>query len=265
MLQSFAKNRKIEICYSGGKDSDVILELAKMAQIDFVAIYKCTTIDPPYTITHCLQKGVTIMRPSTSFFELVRNNGMPTRRARFCCRYLKEYPVLPFAVQGIRRAESVKRRERYTETEPNICRIYSGYATKHVNVLLPILTWSDKDVEEFVCSRKITLHPLYYDDNGKINIERRLGCLGCPLAADQGKKSFEKFPKFFRLLVSNVGIWWEMHPKAKSHEKFTSHYALVAHNIFYSSYQQFCIADNGLFGPMDWKKTLEDYFHIDLP
>lgn len=31
---------EIELSYSGGKDSDVILELAKMAQIPYRAIYK---------------------------------------------------------------------------------------------------------------------------------------------------------------------------------------------------------------------------------
>ena len=35
----------LEICYSGGKDSDVILELARMAGIKYRAIYKNTTIE----------------------------------------------------------------------------------------------------------------------------------------------------------------------------------------------------------------------------
>lgn len=47
----------IEVSYSGGKDSDVILELAKMAGIPYRAIYKNTTIDPPGTIKHCKEKG----------------------------------------------------------------------------------------------------------------------------------------------------------------------------------------------------------------
>ena len=33
----------LEICYSCGKDSDVILELAKMAEVDYKAIYKLST------------------------------------------------------------------------------------------------------------------------------------------------------------------------------------------------------------------------------
>ena len=53
----------IQVAYSGGKDSDVILELAKMAEIPFEAIYKNTTIDPPRTIQHCLENGVTILPP----------------------------------------------------------------------------------------------------------------------------------------------------------------------------------------------------------
>ena len=37
----------LEVCYSGGKDSDVILELARMSGVDIRPIYKNTTIDPP--------------------------------------------------------------------------------------------------------------------------------------------------------------------------------------------------------------------------
>lgn len=48
LLRSIPQDKgDIELCYSGGKDSDVILELAKMAEIPFRAIYKSTTIDPP--------------------------------------------------------------------------------------------------------------------------------------------------------------------------------------------------------------------------
>lgn len=59
----FAKGEPIEISYSGGKDSDVILELAKMAGIPYRAIYKNTTIDPPGTIKHVREMGVEILPP----------------------------------------------------------------------------------------------------------------------------------------------------------------------------------------------------------
>lgn len=46
LLQSTCKDEVVELCYSGGKDSDVILQLAKEAGIKYRAIYRCTTIDP---------------------------------------------------------------------------------------------------------------------------------------------------------------------------------------------------------------------------
>ena len=82
LLQSIPKmETPIEISYSGGKDSDVILELAKMADIRFEAIYKNTTVDPPGTIKHCRDMGVSILNPKMTFFQLIEKKGFPTRRA----------------------------------------------------------------------------------------------------------------------------------------------------------------------------------------
>lgn len=59
LLQSVGTRTEgpIEIAYSGGKDSDVILQLAKEAGISYRAIYKNTTIDPPGTIKHVQAGG----------------------------------------------------------------------------------------------------------------------------------------------------------------------------------------------------------------
>lgn len=59
LLQSVGARTEgpIEIAYSGGKDSDVILQLAKEAGISYRAIYKNTTIDPPGTIKHVQDGG----------------------------------------------------------------------------------------------------------------------------------------------------------------------------------------------------------------
>lgn len=111
-------------------------------------------------------------------------------RARFCCSELKEYKVLDVAVQGIRRCESVKRNERYKE--PQICRYYSK--NEKVSVFLPILEWSDEDVEDFIMERGIKCAPVYYDKQGRFYVERRLGCMACPLRSDRGKGDFIKHP-----------------------------------------------------------------------
>ena len=68
LLQSIpTEDGPIEVCYSGGKDSDVILELAKMAKINYRVIYKDTTIDPIGTHGHCREMGVEMVRPKKTF------------------------------------------------------------------------------------------------------------------------------------------------------------------------------------------------------
>ena len=153
-------DKPIEVSYSGGKDSDVILELVRMAGIPYRAIYKNTTIDPPGTIKHCKDMGVEIVRPKRSFAQVIQAKGFPNRLRRFCCSELKEYKILDRSVQGIRRSESNKRAKRYKE--PTVCRLY-GSKKQHVEVFLPILYWTDKDVADFIQLRGIKCHPLYYD------------------------------------------------------------------------------------------------------
>lgn len=73
LLQTTCSDKDdVELAYSGGKDSDVILQLAKEAGIKFVARYKNTTIDPPHTIKHVKENNVEILQPKRSFFEIVR-------------------------------------------------------------------------------------------------------------------------------------------------------------------------------------------------
>lgn len=265
LLQTIPTNSgPIEICYSGGKDSDVILELAKMSGIPYRAIYKNTTIDPQGTIAHCKSKGVEILAPRITFFDLVKKKGCPTRRARFCCEYLKEYKVLDRAVQGIRRCESTARAKRYNE--PTICRFY-GSKKNHVEVFLPILEWTDEDVEQFIAERGIKCHPLYYDEQGNFHVERRLGCIGCPLQTDAGKADYQKYPKLLKLLVRSLQIYLDTHTHVRAVEKFGNAYNVVFHNLFCKSYEQYhSLIKGGMFpeNALDAKAFLEDYFKTDL-
>jgi len=263
LLQSIPKDGPIEVSYSGGKDSDVILELAKMAGIEFRAIYKNTTIDPPGTIQHCKEKGVEILPPKESFFSLVERKGIPTRRARFCCEVLKEYKVLDRAVQGIRRSESKAREERYKE--PEICRVYDK--NNKVKVYLPLLDWTDEDVARFVAERGVQCHPLYYDEQGVFHAERRLGCIGCPMQSDNGKADYKKYPKLLKRLVKSVRVFLDMHPDCSSKKNFSDNeYNLVFHNLFCDSYDEYETKTSvDLWGEqLDTKAYLEEYFGVEL-
>lgn len=263
LLQSIPQDGEVEVSYSGGKDSDVILELAKMARINYRAIYKNTTIDPPGTLKHCREKGVEILQPKESFFHLVARKGIPTRRARFCCSELKEYKVLDRAIQGIRRSESIKRRDRYKE--PELCRVYGK--DEKVKIYLPILDWTDADVARFISEQKIQCHPLYYDEQGNFHPERRLGCIGCPLKSDNGKADYKRYPKMVTRLVKVTQQFLNTHPDCSSQKKFSgSAYNLIFHNLFCESYEDYLtkMSVDLWGGQLNTKQFLEQYFNINL-
>ena len=69
LLRSIPQDGPIEISYSGGKDSDVILRLAQMAGIPHEAIYKQTSIDPPFPF-RLLQNRI-MKSDKSSFIKII--------------------------------------------------------------------------------------------------------------------------------------------------------------------------------------------------
>lgn len=259
LLQSIpTDDGPVELSYSGGKDSDVILELAKMAGINYRAIYKNTTIDPPGTIAHCKENGVEILQPKKSFFKLIEENGFPSRWSRFCCAYFKEYKVLDRAIHGIRRCESRKRAERYKE--PEICRVYSK--KEKVKVYLPILEWSDDDVSEFIKERNIKCH-IHYTCGGQFDVKKRVGCLGCPLNSRKKRiNEFKQYPKMFRLWIKSGNIYYKNYSGDNRHYKDS--FEAMGHRLYCDNMAEFNYKTHGLFGDFDWKQFFENEFKIDL-
>lgn len=259
----------LEVAYSGGKDSDVILELAKMSGIEYLAIYKNTTIDPPGTIKHVIENGVEIRRPKETFFSLIMKNGYPNRFRRFCCSALKEYKILDNSVMGIRKCESIKRAKRYTE--PTECRIY-GSKKNHVNAIYPILDWSDEDELEFIKEREIKLHPLYYREDGSINITKRLGCMCCPLAYYKKRlQQFKKYPGMIKAYIRCGNEYMKSNSDSKIAKQYSDVYEYFFANAFFDNHKNYVKAKSkaksgNLFSDNpDYKKIIEDYFKIKLP
>ena len=253
IIRSYAKWKPLTLAYSGGKDSDCVLHLCKLAKVSIDIVHNCTTIDYPYTLRHCENVGAIIQRPRYSFFKLVEKKGLPSMFRRFCCSYLKEQFVSDCVLLGIRSCESVKRSNRYIE--PSSCRIFTR--TKHCEQVLPIVIWSNDVVKAFIEDNNIKIHPHYYVD-GKLDVTRRVGCIGCPLQGDRGVSDYREYPKFLRLLVKSYAKYVD------THKAVTSVYDDVVWQLFYSNHkeQQYQQTYHGLFDAPDPKEFLEDYFKI---
>ena len=119
------------LCYSGGKDSDVLLHLAEthLDKKDFEVLNSHTTLDAPETVYHIRRvfarlRGGGIAahidykkdkdgKPITMWSLIVDHGTPPTRVMRYCCQTLKETSTPNrMAVIGVRAAESTKRQGR---------------------------------------------------------------------------------------------------------------------------------------------------------
>ena len=174
------------LAFSGGKDSVVILDLAKRAGVKFQANYSLTTVDPPELVWFVKTfPEVAIHRPAETMWQLIRRNGMPPRRnARYCCAALKESGGGGhIVITGVRWAESARRSKRQMMEACHRSRL--GRKLFH-----PIIEWSTSDVWQYIRERGLRYCSLY--DEGF----RRLGCVLCPMQTQaQTERDRERFPK----------------------------------------------------------------------
>lgn len=181
------KDRPHYGCFSGGKDSCVIKEIARLGDIDVVWHYNVTTIDPPELVRFIKREhgDVVFHVPEVNFFDRAKIKGFPTRRARWCCEEYKESrsPEGSVLILGVRAAESPRRKAAWRE--------FSAHTKTHQWMLAPILNWSDSEVWEFIRSRSLPYCELY--DQGF----KRIGCVGCPMSYCKGSE-LDRWPHFDR-------------------------------------------------------------------
>lgn len=251
----------LEVCYSGGKDSDVILHLCQTAGVNYRAIYKQTSIDPPGTRQHAEAIGAEVVKPKKTFFKLVEEKGLPTRFRRFCCSDLKEYKILDYQIVGVRRAESRARAARYKE--PEQCRLYRN--GEKCRQYFPILDWTDQDVSDYIKENDIKCAPIYYDENGTFHVERRLGCICCPLQSKKKRiEGFLKYPKFADAFAHALVKYRRNHPNSVCVKSHVNEWQQLTHDIIYPDRQQEWrdITSRGIFDEqlpaVDWEQFFKN-------
>lgn len=118
-LKAFCPPEGYYLAFSGGKDSQCVYHLCKMADVKFDAHYNVTSVDPPELIWFIKKSYPDVKfdhqynsegKPITMWNLIPKALMPPTRLARFCCEKLKEstgrYRV---TVTGVRREESTNR------------------------------------------------------------------------------------------------------------------------------------------------------------
>ena len=202
--------------FSGGKDSQVVYDLCKRSGITFKACFN-----------HCFESQTTLKfikenypeiewrrNVNMGFIENIRvNHGgfLPTVTMAYCCADYKHNPknVDPCSIVGVRRSESVRRRNRTsfeiknkTLLKENKHLIDSYFeercqstGTANIIQLKPIVDWSDNEVWDYIKIYELPVNPEY-------KIRDRVGCVVCPKASFTSNFiSLLKYPKLIDAFI----------------------------------------------------------------
>ena len=227
------------LAFSGGKDSQCLYHVAKLAGVKFVPHMNLTSVDPPEVIRFVKQQypDVHFIKPKKSIYQYaVEKQILPTQRVRWCCNEYKEHAGAgKVTLIGIRHAESSRRAKRneveisnqkfsgtlegldeYREKRNSKKQksknnksvsivTASGERTlgclygKETLLISPIIHWTFADVWEFLNKLGVAHSELY--DQGYT----RIGCICCPMSSlKQKRKELARYPHVKRNWIKAI-------------------------------------------------------------
>ena len=207
--------------FSGGKDSQALLQLVKMAGVRYKAYYSVTTNDPPQNV-YFIRKyypDVVFLHPRENFFKLVEKKGLPMMSGRYCCERLKEGAGVGCVVLTGVRAEESKKRAAYEEVEVFSRRKEHRGRTHNIEeieenehrcikgkdklMIYPLLRWTGSDVWQFLYEQGLPANPCYKETG-------RVGCMFCPFSSKKQISYYEtQYPRFKERLLKSLAVYWE--------------------------------------------------------
>ncbi len=193
---------RVNVSFSGGKDSTAVLALARKAGVH-EAFFIDTGIEFPETLAFIEKQGVKIVRRGGDFWSAVQKAGPPAKDRRWCCKLLKLNPLkLHLAetgpcvtIQGNRWYESWNRADLdITSQNP---------ANPLQLNISPIRNWRALEVYLYLWWQRIPYNPLY--DQGL----ERIGCYLCPAMLESESEQLEKIHPEFASRWNDFLRGWE--------------------------------------------------------
>lgn len=221
------------VCYSGGKDSDVIRILAELSGVKYELHHNLTTVDAPETIAYIktipnvsIDKAKDKDGKHITMWNLIVKKGIPpTRLMRYCCEELKERGgKRRIKVTGVRMSESTQRKNNGGLVKilgkPKTMAKYADknnveHEQNHKGGLVLNMdnAESRRMVEHCYRTTNTMLNPIYDWEENEVweflkhyGCEsnplykcgfKRIGCIGCPMAGTQQRiKELERYPKY---------------------------------------------------------------------
>ena len=226
LAQALNPNDGFYVAFSGGKDSQCVMELMRMAGVKYRAYYSVTGIDSPMNIRFIQEHypEIQFVHHKKPFLRLVEEKGLPMINGRFCCERLKErLGAGNLLVDGVR-AEESKKRSGYSqvtirsrrkenmekgrnreleEIEQNEHRCIKGKDRVDLHL---ILDWSEKEVWNFIKERSLPINPTY-------KTLGRVGCMVCPFASRvQVETYMREYPLYYKRLLLALERFLEKRP-----------------------------------------------------
>jgi len=230
------KTSFVMVSYSGGKDSQVVLDLVfQVLHVgEFLTLFTDTGMElpPTYEVVKETEEFYRKKNPEFSIkraknpnetLDLWKKFGPPSRMLRWCCSVYKIAPQLRYleeeakkegkrltsvlTYEGTRADESLKR-STFERTSPGQ-KIF-----KEINVR-PILHWNSLEVFLYILTKKLPLNKLYRYGF------RRVGCGVCPFASPWSefllwnffKEEVKDFVEVVLNYAENIGVKGEEEKK----------------------------------------------------
>ena len=154
--------------FSGGKDSQALYHIVKMAGVKFKTHMSLTSVDPGDVIRFVKAEYPSVIRhkPKMSMFKAaVEHKILPTMRVRWCCADFKESAGAgKVTLIGIRAEESTRRAKRHEVEVSN--KNFSGNIDEFEQ-------WSEKEIEK----KRLKLKRKLNEDEFSVKTDNEIRCI----------------------------------------------------------------------------------------